>query len=148
MAVLLVIALYFIPTIIALARSMPNTGSVAVINLLLGWTVIGWIVALAMSVGAGRPSHVSVNISQPGMPPRRIDPPGFPPRLPNHPARQLPSGPPPAGPPAGLSAELQRLHALHQEGVLTAEEFAAAKRHLLGGGGGGSSPEDPTLPVS
>ena len=36
---------YFIPTIVALARHVPNAGSVVVIDLLLGWTVIGWIVA-------------------------------------------------------------------------------------------------------
>ncbi|HXA88731.1 MAG TPA: superinfection immunity protein [Mycobacterium sp.] len=29
---------------------MPNAGSVAVINLFLGWTFIGWVVAPAMAV--------------------------------------------------------------------------------------------------
>lgn len=40
---------YFIPTIVAYARSVPNKGSVAVVNFFLGWTVIGWIIALAMA---------------------------------------------------------------------------------------------------
>lgn len=43
------IAAYFAPSIVALARHVPNTGSVIVIDLLAGWTVIGWIVALAMA---------------------------------------------------------------------------------------------------
>jgi Superinfection immunity protein len=43
-------ALYWLPTIIALWRKVPNKGSVAVINGFLGWTAIGWIVALAMAV--------------------------------------------------------------------------------------------------
>ena len=40
---------YWIPTIIALVRGVPNKGSVIVINLFLGWTIIGWVVALAMA---------------------------------------------------------------------------------------------------
>ena len=42
--------LYFVPTIVAITRHVPNTGSVIVINLFLGWSLIGWIVALAMAV--------------------------------------------------------------------------------------------------
>ena len=44
------IAAYLIPTIIAVMRKVPNVGSVAVINILLGWLMIGWVVALAMAV--------------------------------------------------------------------------------------------------
>jgi Superinfection immunity protein len=40
---------YFLPTIIAAARKVPNGGSVLVVNLFLGWTLIGWVVALAMA---------------------------------------------------------------------------------------------------
>jgi hypothetical protein len=45
-------AAYFAPAIIAAARHHHNLGSIIVINLLLGWTFIGWVVALAMSVSA------------------------------------------------------------------------------------------------
>ena len=48
--VVLIISFYFIPTIVAMARKVTNTGSVFVINLLLGWTLVGWAVALAMAV--------------------------------------------------------------------------------------------------
>jgi hypothetical protein len=41
---------YWIPTIVGAARHVPNMGSVVVINLFLGWTFIGWVVALAMAV--------------------------------------------------------------------------------------------------
>lgn len=40
---------YWAPTAVAVFRHVPNTGSVIVINALLGWTVVGWIVALAMA---------------------------------------------------------------------------------------------------
>lgn len=40
---------YWVPSITAARRHVPNAGSVAVINLFLGWTLIGWVVALAMA---------------------------------------------------------------------------------------------------
>jgi Superinfection immunity protein len=47
--VILGLAAYFAPTIVAWLRHVPNAGSVTVINVLLGWTLIGWAVALAMA---------------------------------------------------------------------------------------------------
>jgi hypothetical protein len=49
--VVALIALYFVPTIIAVMRKKSNMGSVIVVNVFLGWTGIGWVVALAMSFG-------------------------------------------------------------------------------------------------
>jgi T4 superinfection immunity protein len=49
-AVLFAFGAYCAPTIVAVKRKVPNQGSVAVINILLGWTFIGWVVALAMAV--------------------------------------------------------------------------------------------------
>jgi hypothetical protein len=47
--VVIMIGFYFLPTIVAVARKVTNQGSVAVINFFLGWTLIGWVVALAMA---------------------------------------------------------------------------------------------------
>ena len=44
-----IFAMYFTPTVIGQARHVQNLGSIAVINLFLGWTVVGWVVALAMA---------------------------------------------------------------------------------------------------
>jgi len=48
---LLAIALgfYFLPSIIGAVRHVPNIGSVVVINFFLGWTLVGWVIALAMA---------------------------------------------------------------------------------------------------
>jgi hypothetical protein len=82
--VLVLIGLYLLPTIIAVSRKVANVGSVAVINVLLGWTFIGWVVALAMaarsrptdpvsSAGPVSPEHVQVPYSPtpPGQTPGR-----------------------------------------------------------------------------
>lgn len=45
---------YFLPTIIAAARGHHNGGAVFALNLLLGWTVLGWIAALVWAVTAVR----------------------------------------------------------------------------------------------
>ena len=37
---------YLIPTFIAFARKVPSTASIAVINIFLGWSIIGFVVAL------------------------------------------------------------------------------------------------------
>jgi len=41
-------AFYFLPTIIG--RHKANAGAIFILNLLLGWTVIGWVVALVWAL--------------------------------------------------------------------------------------------------
>ena len=40
------LVLYFLPSIIALARNKRDTLAIFLLNFFLGWSVIGWIVAL------------------------------------------------------------------------------------------------------
>jgi hypothetical protein len=42
----LLLATYFIPAIVAGARKHHNAGAIFMLNLLLGWTLIGWVGAL------------------------------------------------------------------------------------------------------
>ncbi|HEX3660500.1 MAG TPA: superinfection immunity protein [Acidobacteriaceae bacterium] len=50
MAGLIGVGLYFLPSLIAMARRTHNATGIFVLNLLLGWTVIGWVVALLMAI--------------------------------------------------------------------------------------------------
>jgi hypothetical protein len=47
--VVLSFGLYYVPTIVAAVRKAPRLGVIVVINVLLGWTLIGWFVALALA---------------------------------------------------------------------------------------------------
>ncbi len=47
---ILSLALYFLPTIIALLRGHRNALAIFLLNFFLGWTFIGWVVALVWSV--------------------------------------------------------------------------------------------------
>lgn len=43
---------YFIPTFTAMTRKHININSIIILNLFLGWTLLGWIGALIWSVSA------------------------------------------------------------------------------------------------
>jgi Superinfection immunity protein/zinc-ribbon domain len=60
----LILALYLVPSIIGFSRNMPNKGIICVINVFLGWTFIGWVVALAWACKAKVPvtREVKVNL--------------------------------------------------------------------------------------
>lgn len=46
-AAVVVFVFYFVPTVVAVARQHPNTAPIVVVNVLLGWTLVGYAVALA-----------------------------------------------------------------------------------------------------
>ncbi len=51
-------ALYFLPSIIALARSKRNLVAILLLNFFLGWTAIGWIIALIWAAKVDVPAPV------------------------------------------------------------------------------------------
>lgn len=57
--------LYFLPTI--LGRNKKNATSIAVVDTFLGWTVIGWVVALAWAVATENPAGPVVAVHPPPM---------------------------------------------------------------------------------
>ena len=50
--VLFLVLLYWLPTILAIVRRTPSAAGIAVFNFLLGWTGIGWLVALIWALAA------------------------------------------------------------------------------------------------
>lgn len=46
------VAVYFLPAIVAGSRNHRQALSIQVLNLFLGWTFIGWVVALVWAVSA------------------------------------------------------------------------------------------------
>lgn len=45
---------YFFPTTIAASRKQPNTLAIFVLNLLLGWTLLGWVVAMVWAFAGSK----------------------------------------------------------------------------------------------
>ena len=50
METLLIVLLYLLPSIISSIRNTKYFGGIFILNLLLGWTVLGWIGALIWAV--------------------------------------------------------------------------------------------------
>ncbi len=46
------VLMYWLPTIIGIVRKSPSVMGIAALNFFLGWTVIGWIMALVWSLAA------------------------------------------------------------------------------------------------
>ena len=52
---LLLFAFYMLPTLIASGRHLPERGAIAMVNFLLGWTVVGWFATLVWAITAPAP---------------------------------------------------------------------------------------------
>lgn len=61
---IVVVALYLLPSALAMYRDCQATGWIAALNILLGWTLFGWVVALGWAAG-GKTRTVPPALSQP-----------------------------------------------------------------------------------
>jgi T4 superinfection immunity protein/putative oligomerization/nucleic acid binding protein len=100
---LFVVAIYFIPTIVAIVGRHRRWLLIALINVLFGWTIIGWLVAVALLATRRRSEPMYV-----AAPPQA--------------ATAVPST---------RAEQLEKLATLRERGALTEAEFAAEKAKLL-----------------
>ncbi len=61
--VLIIGLLYFLPTICAWARHHHNAPAITATNLLVGWTLIGWVVALVWSLTRPAPATTTTTVA-------------------------------------------------------------------------------------
>lgn len=52
---------YMLPWAVAATRGKSNSGAIALVNVLVGWSVVGWVVALVMACGP----HQVAGVRQP-----------------------------------------------------------------------------------
>jgi hypothetical protein len=76
--IIMMLFLYVLPTIIGAIRKVPNIVSVFVINFFLGWTFMGWVVALAMAARTAPPPGYPPVLGYPPPPPPPWSPSGSP----------------------------------------------------------------------
>jgi hypothetical protein len=113
---------YFLPTIIAIVRKKSSAGAIFVLNLLLGWTLLGWVGALIWALSAdNRETTVIVNNAAPAQP---------------HSYTNVTMRKP--GPTDAKTSQQDKLDQLRQlkqlfdEGALTEDEFNKQKAAILG----------------
>jgi len=63
--IILGVGLYFLPTLIAFNRRADNAALIMILNLVTGWTLIGWIVAFVWA---------AIDKPQSGLPPELFPP--------------------------------------------------------------------------
>ena len=51
---MLILMAYMFPTIIAASKGRSNVGAISALNILLGWTFLGWIAALVWALTDGK----------------------------------------------------------------------------------------------
>ncbi len=95
------VAVYFIPSIIALLRMKKNLFAIIALNFFLGWSLIGWVVSLVWSLSSdSKPQKIIVNQQTPKNKEDGID-------------------------------KLTKLKKLLDEEVITKEEFEQQKTNIL-----------------
>jgi hypothetical protein len=68
------LAIHFLPTIIAAVRKVKNVGWIFAVNFFLGWTLVGWIVALIWAL-RDDPKYLAAYVPPP--PPTYTPPPPY-----------------------------------------------------------------------
>lgn len=111
---ILLLVVYFLPTLIAGSRKRQNKEAIGILNLLLGWTILGWIVCLIWAITTPSERQQAVVNQPPPTQPQPI------------------SRPVAAIPPTEVIDNLERLVKLKEQGVLTEQEFQAQKAEFLG----------------
>jgi hypothetical protein len=103
-SLLFVPAMYMLPTYEAWSREHPNLVPIALVNVFLGWTLVGWVAAIVWALKRSESQQ----------------------QLPVAPIVQSAS-------PGAISVadELQKLATLREKGLLSDDEFATQKSLLL-----------------
>jgi hypothetical protein len=66
LAIALGVAIYLLPSIIGFARQRPNAVPILVLNVFLGWSLLGWVAALVWSLAVDQPvQQVFINQAMP-----------------------------------------------------------------------------------
>lgn len=117
---------YFLPSIIAMYRGKSNTFAIILLNVFLGWTFVGWIVALVWSVtNDAKPQTIIVNNTTTSNEPRndfqRVNQ-NF-----NTPQKAIGN----FNSHSDSIDRLQKIKQLLDDGVLTQEEFIQQKNKIL-----------------
>ena len=56
-ALIVLLAIYVAPSVVAVARKHPHRNAIIALNILTGWTFVGWVGALVWSLLTSKPTQ-------------------------------------------------------------------------------------------
>jgi hypothetical protein len=104
-------AFYLLPIFEAHLRKQPNFVSIALVDVFLGWTLVGWVVAMAWGCAARQQPTASESMPKEAPASAKVQE--------------------TSGRPISVADELGKLAALKAQGILSDEEFAVQKAKVL-----------------
>ena len=57
---ILLVLFYFIPAFVANEKNHPQASAITILNLFLGWTLLGWVIALVWACSKQEPQKVVI----------------------------------------------------------------------------------------
>ena len=106
--------LYFLPSIVAASRSHKNTDGISILNLFLGWTLVGWVASLVWAVSGSSSEDDDTHKAD------------------NQSCMNEVHSEKHGSASSDLATEIEKLAKLHKDGILTDQEFSDTKKKLLG----------------
>ncbi len=52
--------IYFLPSIVAISKKKSNTVAIVVLNIFLGWTLLGWVISLVWALTADQQAQTVI----------------------------------------------------------------------------------------
>jgi len=111
--IFVLVIIYFIPAVIAFLKGHLSAGAIFALNLLLGWSLIGWVIALVWSL-KNDPDKTTKNIADALISTTDNE-------IPSH-KNQKNKSP---------SDEISKLADLKDQGLLSEDEFINAKDRII-----------------
>ncbi|MGQ7947180.1 superinfection immunity protein [Flavobacterium sp. WC2509] len=141
--IIIAVLIYFFPSVIAFSRSKSNTTAIVMLNLFLGWSFIGWIIALIWAVSKDRETQqiivnnnsyseyktVTPTFTQPIRENIQNNNDGMQKILSNQVIKSIEQNPKSH---QEKIENLQKLKELLDDGILTQQEFDQQKKQILG----------------
>ena len=100
--IIFIIMLYFIPAIIASNRKHPAANAITFVNLIAGWSLLGWVVCLIWAYSNA--NNVATTVTKKTVVNKQA---------------------------LSVADEIRKLDKLREEGLLTQDEFNLKKKKLL-----------------
>lgn len=121
---LTIFVVYFVPGLVAWYRKHQNENAIVALNLLLGWTLLGWVAALVWSLTSTAPANPKTSLEQSPLKKKTN-------RAIEHYDAGKKSAEPPQAQETSVAQRLGVLESLKNQGLISDAEYAEKRNVIL-----------------